>query len=171
MATSPEDAAPAVHLRRRRTRIAWALFGLIIAGVLAGPWMVLALAFWATDGAWDFEGRGARHWLLVQGSRLDRMGLVEVSSTPVSYSVSLQEGTFPGWRIAIYASRASPADVVAAYTERCKAMRFKVTAQQIGPQRAELTCEIEPYIDVELAAERASEAAHTRVSLKVWGSP
>lgn len=147
----------------------WTWVALGILGMVLVPWLLLVVVFWAAEGSWNFEGRGLRYWLFVTGSRMDKLGLVEPASAPVRYSVSLQEGTFPGWRIATYESRAQPSAIVAAYAQRCRSLGFKVTEQTGNDARATLACEIEPYIDVEVGAERMV-STNSRVGLKVWGS-
>lgn len=170
MATAPADP-PAGMRPRRRARLSWLLLGLLVAAIFLGPWLLMGLAIWAADGPWTFEGSGIAHRLLVRGSHLDRLGEVQAAG-PVRYSVSLRDGTFPGWRIASYPSRAEPADVAATYADRCRAYGFRITRQTQETQnasRAVLVCEIEPDLDVEVAAE-ATPGTLTAVSLKVWGA-
>jgi hypothetical protein len=149
----------------------------LLAIVFAVPYLLLWTLFWIATESWDFEGSGGyRHWLLVKGSRLDRLGLVAPTSRPASYSVRFQEGTFPGWRVVGYESSALPPAIIAVYAERCGAMGLRVTKQEIANggngdgTQAVLVCEIEPYIDAEFHAERKGSAAVTRVSMRVWGS-
>ena len=107
-----------------------------------------------------------------QGSRIDRLGLVDATDRPVEYSVSFDEGTFLGWKIASYASTASPAAIMATDTERCREMQLKITEPSAaGPDasKASLTFQIEPYIDAEFSAERKPGEAITSVTMRVWG--
>lgn len=157
---------------RRRSAV---LVGVLAACFAVPPAIVLGLV-WAANGPWTFEGDGVRRWLLVSGSRLDRLGLVEATAAPVRYRVDLQEGTFPGWRIAQYTSSASAARVIERYAARCEAMGFRVTERSPAdagidpaPADASLRCEIEPYINVEVHAMRLPKVAGTAVSVKVWG--
>jgi hypothetical protein len=113
----------------------------VVTIMLAMPVALVALGFWAGDGSWDFEGRGFKYWMFVQGSRLERLGTVEPAGK-IKYSISLQEGTFPGWNIAIYESTAQPEKIIAAYRERCAQMKFKIIENKPDPRRAEMTCEI-----------------------------
>ncbi len=133
------------------------------------PLALVATAFWAADGSWDFEGRGIKYWIFVQGARLEALGIVEPVGA-VKYSISLQEGTFPGWNIAIYESAAQPEKIIAAYGERCSQMKFKIIENKPDPRRAEMTCEIEKYLNIEILAERDANAPTSKVFLKVWGS-
>jgi hypothetical protein len=157
------------------TRLLLALVA-FFAVVVGGPFLLLALAFWAADGSWDFEGNGnLRYWLFVKGSRLERLGAVEPTG-PLRYSVSLQEGTFPGWSVAQYDSRALPEAILDAYAEHCRAMALKITERTLpvadrapNAVAGRLICQIEPYLDVELFAERAGQASTTEVGIKVWG--
>jgi hypothetical protein len=150
----------------------------VLAIIVALPYAFLWTLFWLASESWDFEGNsGLRHWLLVKGSRLDRLGLVAPTSSPPRYSVSFQEGTFPGWRVLVYVSSAPPPAIVAAYAERCGAMGLKVTKREVSvanndaeATEATLVCEIEPYIDAEFHAERKPLAADSKVSVRVWGS-
>jgi hypothetical protein len=140
------------------------------------PFALLGLAYWAAS--WDIEGSGGpRYWLLVKGSRLDQLGLVAPTARPARYSVSLQEGTFPGYSTVTYESSHLPSAIVAAYAERCGAMALKVTKREpvagdggADAAAATLVCEIRPDIDVEIYAERLSSAASASVSVKLWGS-
>jgi hypothetical protein len=142
------------------------------------PYSFIAFLFWAADGSWDFEGRGGvRYWVFVKGSRLDRLGLVSPeTSPPPRYSVSLQEGNFPGWRVLSYQSAETPETIVAIYAKRCTKMGLKITR---GPEPqtydgeetgATLVCEIEPYLDAEFHAGRKAGAVTTEVGLRIWGS-
>ena len=143
---------------------------MVVTGAFAAPWLLMGLAMWSADGPWTFEGRGLAHWVLVRGSHLDRLGAVAPQPVPVRYSVSLPEGTFPGWRIATYASRALPRAVGAGYAERCRGSTFKITQETGDDSRFVLVCEIAPYLDVEIVAERPVHSDTTSVVLKVWGS-
>jgi hypothetical protein len=145
--------------------------------MVAGPYCLFWILFWAASDSWDFEGSGGiRRWLLVAGSRLDRLGLVTPTERPARYSVRFQEGTFPGWRVVLYDSSAPPARVVAVYAGRCTAMGLRVTEHEParskvqGREEASLVCEIEPYTDVQIVAERGVSATVTDVSVRVWGS-
>ena len=140
------------------------------------PYAFFAFVFWAVDGSWDFEGRGGwRYWVFVKGSRLDRLGLVEPTEQPGKYSVSLQEGNFPGWKMLTYHSKAAPGTVVDAYQSRCRDMGLKITRapepKAVGGEKSgvSLVCEIRPYIDAEFHAERKADAIATEVSIRVWG--
>lgn len=145
----------------------------VLTVMLAVPFGIVALGFWASDGAWNFEGRGFKYWLFVKGSRLERLGTVEPAGE-VQYSVSLQEGTFPGWSIATYESNTPPEKVAAVYGERCKQMNLKVIESKLEQKqsaaRAEMVCQIEVYLDVEIVAERELSGRATKVVVKVWGS-
>lgn len=151
--------------------------GGILALLAAVPYAMLWTLFWSASGSWDMEGNGnLRHWLLVKGSMLDRLGVVAQTEKPASYSVRFQEGTFPGWRVIAYESAASPQDVVATYAERCGALALRVTrrAPAVGSgadrEALFLECEIEPYLDVQVVAERKVSATVTEISMRVWGS-
>jgi hypothetical protein len=151
--------------------------GSVVAMMAAVPYALLWLLFWSASGSWDMEGNGTlRHWLLVKGSLLDRLGLVAATDQPPRYSVRFQEGTFPGWRVVTYESAALPRQIVATYAERCTGMGLRVTrrAPADGPSAERevliLDCEIEPYLDVQVFAERKVSATVTGVSMRVWGN-
>jgi hypothetical protein len=149
---------------------------LAIAVLVASPFALIAFAFWAADGSWDFEGeRNLRYWIFAKGSRMERLGIV-MPVAPVRYSVSLQEGNFPGWSVAQYDSAAPPEAILESYAERCRMMGFKITERTLpvadrapGNVAGQLTCEIEPYLDIEVFAERTAQAATTEVGIRVWG--
>lgn len=161
----------------------WSRFGCLIPlgtallVLVVLPYGLIAFLFWAAEGSWDFEGPGGwRYWMFAKGSRLDRLGLVSPAPAPPQYSVSLQEGNFPGWRVLSYRSTASPEAIVGTYAQRCREMKLKITR---GPQPkvhdgdetgAELVCEIEPYLDVEVYAGRKTGAITSEVGVRVWGS-
>jgi hypothetical protein len=193
---APQFAHPlhgTVHALVQRVRImdrvgsvARSAFGFVRALILAGgilallaavPYALLWLLFWSASGSWDMEGTGSlRHWLLVKGSLLDRLGVVAQTDKPARYSVRFQEGTFPGWRVAGYESSAVPEQVVATYARRCTAFGLRVIKRPPadGPgangEALILECEIEPYLDVQVFAERKVSATVTEVSMRVWGS-
>jgi hypothetical protein len=139
------------------------------------PFGFLAFVFWAADGSWDFEGRdGVRYWVFVKGSRLERFGLIEPTNEPGKYSVSLQDGTFPGWSVLTYRSTAMPEAVIAAYAQRCREMGLKITREAHSKPDdgtaggVALVCEIKPYIDAEFQAQRKPGEVSTEVGLRVW---
>jgi hypothetical protein len=145
--------------------------------MFAVPYALLWTLFWVASGSWDFDGtHSLKRWLLVKGSRLDQLGFVAPAAAPARYGVSFQEGTFPGWRVAMYDSTASPADIIAAYAGRCTLMGLRVTKREPvsrtarGDEEAFLECEIEPYLDVQVFAERKVSTTLTDVSMRVWGS-
>ncbi|MFZ4809242.1 MAG: hypothetical protein ACOYLQ_18475 [Hyphomicrobiaceae bacterium] len=151
-----------------------ALLVLVLGAGAASPVLLIAFGIWMASGSWDFEGRGAYHWAFVRGSRLDTLGLVGATAAPARFSVSFEDGTFPGWRTVTYASTVAPAEVASAYAERCRAMGWRLVERLPPPPaadaaRAELTCEIELYLNVEMLAERRPETAPTHVWLRVWG--
>jgi hypothetical protein len=176
-ASEPATAAPQPEPSRLRGCLTALIpLALIAFVVLAIPYLFLATLFWAADGDWKFEGRGFRYWLLVKGSRLERLGFVAPTPAPARYSIGLQEGNFPGWSIVQYESSAQPFAIAEDYAQRCTAMKLKVTeppkaeSTEEGGNAASLTCEIEKYLDVEVYAERKDGMAQTEVNLLVWGS-
>lgn len=148
----------------------------VLAAVVLVPFALIAFLFWAVEGSWDFEAGSFRYWLFMKGSRAEQLGLVSPAGKPVAYSVSLQEGNFPGWTVIQYESSASPAAIMDVYEQRCRDMKLKInkreTPQDTGtPVVAEqLVCEIKPYLDAEFYAERKTQDALTEVSMRVWGS-
>jgi hypothetical protein len=139
------------------------------------PFGFFAFGFWAADGSWDFEGRdGIRYWVFVKGSRLERLGLIEPTDEPGKYSVSLQDGNFPGWTVLTYRSVAPPEAVIGAYAKRCQDMGLKITRDPEPKTDGKdsgvsLVCEIRPYIDAEVHAERKPGDTITEVGIRVWG--
>jgi hypothetical protein len=140
------------------------------------PFGFFSFVFWAADGSWDFERRDkVRYWVLVSGSRLEQLGFVAPEQTPSPrYSVSLQDGNFPGWKVLTYRSAATPDAIVEVYAKRCQDMGLKITR---GPEPkidgkdsgVSLVCEIRPYIDAEVHAERKPGETTTEVGVRVWG--
>ena len=168
------DSIPRTRRRARRHPLYSAVAAIFaIAAVLATPVGLLWVLFWTTDGAWEFEGQsGVRHWLFIKGKWIDRLGLVEQAG-PARYSVSLPEGTFPGWAVLNYDSSAPPATILDTYAGRCRKLGLKVTKEPAVWEHAAdgmyLECEIEKYIDAQFVAERKPPAELTEVSLRVWG--
>jgi hypothetical protein len=177
MKKSEAPALPAGRSARLRLFLLSLLTAVsVLAVMVVLPVAFVATAFWAADGSWDFEGRGVRYWMFVQGTRLERLGIVEPTASPVKFSISLQEGNFPGWNIAAYESAAQPDKIISVYAERCSQMKLKIIENKSGRNpgtgalRAEMTCEIEVYLNVEILAEREPSAAVSKVFVKVWGS-
>lgn len=170
MSDAAADERSGRRRRSRRTALVWLLLSVLLGGVFIGPWLLMGAAMWAADGPWDFQRQGLTHWLLVRGSHLDRLGFVDAQHGSERFSVRLQEGTFPGWRIATYTSHATPRRIGDAYADRCRSMKLKITQQTGDDGRMVLVCEIEPYIDAEVLAKRIAGSDATHVTLKVWGS-
>jgi hypothetical protein len=146
----------------------------VLAAIAATPFGLLAALFWVAERSWDFEGRGGfRHWLLVKGKWIDRLGFVAPAGTPPRYSVRFGEGTFPGWTVLRYDSTAEPVAILDAYAERCRKLGLKVTkepaASEFTPGGLYLECEIEPYIDAQFLVEQKPPADRTQVNVRVWG--
>ncbi len=164
--------------RKVVSRFGWLIpLGTALLLLVVLPFGFFAFVFWAVDGSWDFEGRsGIRYWTFVKGSRLDRLGLIEPTGDPGKYSVSLQDGNFPGWKVLTYRSTAMPEAIVDAYAQRCRDMGLKITrgphlkAGDDKDSGVSLVCEISPYIDAEFHAERKPGEIATEVGLRVWGN-
>jgi hypothetical protein len=176
-ASEPAASAQQPQLSRLRGCLTALIpLALVAFVVVAIPYVFLATLFWAADGDWKFEGRGFRYWLLVKGSRLERLGFVAPTPVSAKYSIGFQEGNFPGWSIVQYESSAQPFAIAEDYAQRCTAMKLKVIeppkaeSTEAGGNAASLTCEIEKYLDVEVYAERKDGIAQTEVNLRVWGS-
>lgn len=154
---------------RRRRWLTRAAIVSVLALAIVGPFAMIGLVLWAANGSWEFTG-GWRYWMLVTGSRLESLGLVQPTGIP-EYSVSLEEGNFPGWSNVGYRSTAEPAAIIAAYQQRCRALGFKVVEEKAeAGVRSELTCEMETYLNAEFVAERRPSETHSQVHVRVWGS-
>jgi len=183
MGDSPDNAEQAASTpkpdggRRRLSPLPGFLvaIGTILFVFVVVPYALLAFAFWAAEGSWNFEGdKNLRYWLFVGGSRAERLGLVAPTEKAVRYSVSLEEGNFPGWTIVQYESKAAPAEVIEFYTKRCGAEKATVIKRTEPKQdgdkvRVELDCEFPSFHTAEFLAERASSSELSKVSLRVWG--
>ena len=182
MGDSPDNAGDAAAPkeggeRRRRSALPGCLaaIGVILTILVGLPYAFLALAFWANDGSWDFEGDGNfRYWLFVSGKRTEQLGLVAQTEKPVKYSSRGADGNFPGWTVVMYESKAAPADVIDAYAKRCESLKAKVTERPVsGPKEGKIAmlieCEFANYLTADLYAERTSSSPVTEVSVRVWG--
>jgi hypothetical protein len=150
------------------------VIGTILLVFIGLPYAFLALAFWAADGSWDFEGdRNFRYWMFVSGKRVEKLGLVAPTDKAVKYSFRGSDGNFPGWTVVSYDSKVAPADVIAAYAKRCESMKAKVTERPAEPKEgmtaARIECEFTGYLTAEFFAERASSSSVSEVGLRVWG--
>lgn len=125
-------------IARSRTVVLAAVFGPLLG--LAALWTA---ALSLVDGA-DFEGPGLVPHLLLRGTLLDALGLVEPSGR-VAYRIKAQDGTAPESASALYASLASPDEVVARYRGRCEAAALAAEAGEEagegGERTATLRCE------------------------------
>ena len=146
-------------------------FMALMVGIVSAPFTLLGLALWTADGNWEFSGSGLRHWLLVKGSTVDRLGLVASAGTPMRYVVRLGEGTDPGATLAIYESLALPDAIVAVYAERCRSLGITVKKLTSAPAAAEakLLCEADPKAawtdDVWIVAIRRDDMQATEVRI------
>jgi hypothetical protein len=168
------DSAPHSPGPRRRRLHPLLTIVFVVAVVALSPLALFTAAMWAATGAWEFEGRsGVYHWLFIKGAWIDRLDLVEPAGGPPRWSVSLQEGTFPGWAVLGYNSSASPAEILDTYAARCRKLGLKVTKEpavwEHGVNAMYLECEIRPYIDAQFVAERKPPAELTDVGVRVWG--
>jgi len=159
-------------LKDRRRLLRWTLLATVLVAAMLVPFLPL-IAIWMSPQTWEFDGAGLRYWLFVKGSRLERLGFIAPHDASPHYTIQTAEGTFPGSSHVSYASRAMPPEIIAHYEARCRAMGFVITRQKIRadrPETLELTCEIEPYLDVEVAASRSQGAHLSQVAVKVWGA-
>ena len=101
------------------------------------PYAFLALAFWAADGSWDFEGdnNNFRYWLFVSGKQVEEARIGGADRESGQYSVSGSDGNFPGRTIVQYESKAAPAEVIDAYTKRCESLKAKWCPNARYPSR------------------------------------
>jgi hypothetical protein len=160
--------------RRSRPSYGWLPLALCLALTVALPLALIWLGFWSSSETWDFEGRGLRYAFFISGTRLERLGFVGASGKPERYSVSLPEGTFPGWRIVSYDSNLAPLAIMEAYGERCRTMGLKVIKGPVAETRGEvesarLVCEIEFGLDVDVLAKRRPGSPVSEVDMRVWG--
>ena len=153
-----EDARPAGPRYRQPS----AVLALLLVAIALFPPAFIATAFWAASAPWEFSGVGVRYWLLVKGSTLDRLGFVSATDAPARYVVRIQEGTDPGAVTAIYDSIALPAEVIAAYAQRCRTMGLEIKKQTGATEaiKAILVCEgrrdVYASDDIWVIAERAT---------------
>lgn len=156
---------------RRWRQLQIIAFAALAFAVVTSPITLTAFAFWAADGAWEFDGGGLRHWTLVKGSTADRLGVVAAAAQPAHFVVRLAEGTDPGAISVSYESAASPADILAAYANRCEAMGLSATKQTYtdASGQARLVCEGDRTAtrahDVFVRTEHAPHAATTQVHI------
>ena len=156
------DARPAPA--RVRGGNGWAL--LLLAAIVLSPPTLVAVGFWAASAPWEFAGAGLKHWVLVKGTTIDRLGLISATSTAVRYVVRIQEGTDPGAITMHYDSDALPIDVIAAYAKRCRTMGLAIKKQAAseGAVTGTLVCEGKSGSDdIWIQVERTLGAATTQV--------
>src|SRR5262249_7092690 len=159
-------------LKDRRRLLRWTLLATVLVAAMLVPFLPL-IAIWMSPQTGGSEGGGLRYWLFVKGSRLERLGFIAPHDASPHYTIQTAEGTFPGSSHVSYASRAMPPEIIAHYEARCRAMGFVITRQKARadtPETHELTCEIEPYLEVEVAASRSQGTHRSQVAVKVWGS-
>jgi hypothetical protein len=151
-----------------------AVLGSVLVVFVGIPFALIGFAFWSAEGAWEFEGRGLYYSLFMSGSRAERLGLVEPIAGTVKYSVSLQEGTFPGWAVIGYDSKAAPEAIIEAYAQNCLRLKARITERTASAPTedkavSDLACEFEAYLTAEFRAERMPSSSHSRVGMRVWG--
>ena len=66
--------------RRRRSWVIWP--ALILLLLLISPLGLIMVGMWMASDSWDFTGQGWRYWAFVKGTRIDRLGLVDLSTSP-----------------------------------------------------------------------------------------
>lgn len=164
---------PGVENARLPRQNRWKVMALVllVIAIVTSPVTLVGFAFWAADGPWAFTGGGFRHWMLVKGSTVDKLGFVAATEGPTSYVVRLAEGTDPGETAATYESRAKPAEIVAVYAERCRALGLAVRKQVELPdaKEARLVCAGDPASalsdDVFVIAKHMVEVSATTVRI------
>ncbi|MBZ0147720.1 MAG: hypothetical protein K8F62_09295 [Pseudorhodoplanes sp.] len=85
-----ENTNPEAETERAGRRFRRALPGRLVAlaalliGFVGVTYALLAFAFWAADGSWDFEGdKSFRYWFFVSGKRAETLGVVAPTDKPV----------------------------------------------------------------------------------------
>jgi hypothetical protein len=93
-----------------------------IAAVPASVIGAIVTALWLSDHAHEFGPWDPRYLLLVQGSDVSRLNLVEPVSGSVRYTAQGQEGTSPARIFVEFITKLAPEQVFAAYEARCAAI-------------------------------------------------
>lgn len=66
----------------RHSRWKFAALSALVFGIVTCPVTLLALAFWAADGPWEFTGGGFRDLVFTKGSTIDRLGFETATGGP-----------------------------------------------------------------------------------------
>jgi hypothetical protein len=100
-------------------------FLVLLAYVLAVPAgfaSLMILSLWLSDSTHEFGPWDPRYLLLVHGTEIERLGLIQPLDGSVRYSATGLDGNSPAHVFVSYSSRVSPEQLIEAYSMRCGAI-------------------------------------------------
>ncbi len=145
-------------------------FLILIAYVLAVPVCVLGPALF---GAWlslerhEFGPWDPRYLLLIRGTQVGDLDLVEPIAGTVDYTGQGEEGTAPAYAGVTFKTRVSPDKVIDTYSVRCRASGLAVQRQPDNEQKLTIRCERE-NATVAISIEAGRSGNLTDIAIAGW---
>ncbi|MXQ12595.1 hypothetical protein [Microvirga makkahensis] len=147
-----------------RFLILLAYVGILPVGLI----MMMATAAWLSDRTHHFDPYDIRYLLLIRGTQVENLDLVEPIPGTVQYGARGQDGTAPAFVEVTFKTRASPVQVIDTYFARCRASGFAAQQhEETSSMRREVICEREnPSAVIGIEAAEADEL--TEVIIFGW---
>lgn len=115
---------------------------LVYAATIPLAFLILfGIAVWLSDHTHHFGSCDVRYLLLIRGTQVGNLDLVEPIAGTVQYTGRGEEGTAPTYLGAAFKTRVSPDAVIDTYSLRCRTSGLSVKRQPGAEQKPAITCE------------------------------
>ena len=145
-------------------------FLLLLAYVATVPFVFFVLIgtpVWLSDHTHRFGPYDVRYLLLIHGTRVGNLGLVEPIAGTVEYTGQGEEGTAPAYAGAAFKTGVPPEKVIDTYSARCHSVGLVVQRLPSEGQKLAVACERENQT-VAISIEAGRSGDLTEVVIAGW---
>jgi len=143
-------------------------FLIVIAYILAVPALVLGpilLGAWLSLERHEFGPWDPRYLLLIHGTSIGELGLLDPAPDSVAYAGQGQDGTAPAYAYVTFRTGLAPQQVIDAYSLRCETIQLATRRLPDEAQKLRLVCEREG-VEIAIEADRSEDV--TEVAIGGW---
>ncbi|WP_162820358.1 hypothetical protein [Microvirga calopogonii] len=143
-------------------------FLIVVAYILAVPACVfgtLFTAMWLSLDTHEFGRWDPRYLLLIYGTQVEELGLMDPIAGSVEYRGRAQDGTAPAYAYVTYKTKSMPQQVIDTYGTRCRTIQLAARRLPDEAQKLRLACEC-GGVELTIEAERSGDA--TNVAIGGW---